>query len=102
MIPEDVFVIQIKIIVADFLTCHTAFSKTVVERDIQMVINSINSDNIPGMPVFDAFFRVIAADGDHAPKSKCVTENLHRLGNALADAHALSQRTYDLVRIGFF
>ena len=100
VIQEDGLIVQIEIIVTDFLPGHAAFSKAVIERGIQMIIGAINPDNVPGMAVFDAFFRIIAANRDHAPDSKRIAKNLYCFGNPFTNTHALPQRTNDLVGIG--
>ena len=102
MIPEDGFIIQIEIIVADLLSGLAAFAETVVERSIQMVVRFSDLDDVPGMAVFDALFRVIAAERDHAPDAERITKNFDRFGDALADADALSQRSDDLMGVGLF
>ena len=89
MIPKNIFVIQIKVVIADFRTGHAAFSKTVVKGGIQMIKLAVNADNVPGMPVFDTLLRIIAADGNHAPDSKSIAQHLHRFGNAFTNSHAL-------------
>ena len=67
-----------------------------------MISNTSDFDNIPGMPVFDPFLWIVAAQSDHAPHSKCIQQNLHCLCNSLADAHTLSQGTDDLMGIWLF
>ena len=56
VIPEDGFIIQIDIIVADLLPCLAAFAETVVEGSVQMVVRFPDLDDVPGMAVFDALF----------------------------------------------
>ena len=102
MIPEDGFIIQIEIIVADLLPGLEAFAETVVEGSVQMVVRFPDLDDVPGMAVFDALFRVIAAERDHAPDAERITKNFDRFGDALADADALSQRSDDLMGVGLF
>ena len=102
VIPEDGFIIQIEIIVADLLPGLEAFAETVVEGSVQMVVRFPDLDDVPGMAVFDALFRVIAAERDHAPDAERITKNFDRFGDALADADALSQRSDDLMGVGLF
>lgn len=54
------------------------------------------------MAVFDAFFRIIPAQGDHAPDSQSITEDLDGFGNSLTDADAVSEGTDDLVGVRLF
>ena len=56
MVTKDVFVIQIKIIVADADRAVLVFAKSIVKGGVQMVVLSVNPDNIPGVAVFDPFF----------------------------------------------
>ena len=102
MVPEDGFIVQIEIIVADFLPSHTAFSQTVVKRGIQMIIHAVDADNVPGMAVFDAFFRIIAANCDHTPDPKGIAKDLYCFGDSLTDSYPLSKRTNDLMGISLF
>lgn len=74
MVTEDVFVIQIKIIVADADRTVLVFAKSIVKGGIQMVVLSVNPDNIPGVAVLDPFFRIVSADGDDAPDTKGIAE----------------------------
>ena len=67
-----------------------------------MVVRFSDLDDVPGMAVFDALFRVIAAERDHAPDAERITKNFDRFGDALADADALSQRSDDLMGVGLF
>ena len=67
-----------------------------------MIIYAIYLYNIPGVPVFDSFFRIVTANCDHTPYSQRIQKNLHRFRNALAYPDALSKRTYDLMGICFF
>ena len=75
MVTEDVFVIQIKIIVADTDRIILVSAKCIVKSGIQMIILSVDSDNVPGMAVFDTFFGIISADGDNTPDSEGIAEN---------------------------
>ena len=102
MVAEDRLVVEIEVIVADLLPCLAAFAETVVEGSVQMVVRFPDLDDVPGMAVFDALFRVIAAERDHAPDAERITENFDRFGDALADADALSQRSDDLMGVGLF
>ena len=94
--------INVEVIVADLLPCLAAFAETVVEGSVQMVVRFPDLDDVPGMAVFDALFRVIAAERDHAPDAERITKNFDRFGDALADADALSQRSDDLMGVGLF
>lgn len=58
VVAEDVFVIWIKVVVSDVDRIIFVFAKSIVKSGIQMVVLSINADNVPGMAVFDAFFRL--------------------------------------------
>ena len=77
MVTENLLVIQIEIIIADFgiflifLMC-IIFTESVVEGSIQMVLSTVDLDDIPGMAVFDTFVRIIAADGDDAPDTQSI------------------------------
>ena len=102
VVAEDRLVVEIEVIVADFLPCLAAFAETVVEGSVQMVVRFSDLDDVPGMAVFDALFRVIAAERDHAPDAERITKNFDRFGDALADADALSQRSDDLMGVGLF
>ena len=64
-----------------------------------MVIPAADFHDIPGVAVFDALFRIGFGYSYHAPDPQGVAENLHRLGDPLADAHALAQGADDLVGI---
>ena len=102
VVAEDRLVVEIEVIVADLLPCLAAFAETVVEGSVQMVVRFPDLDDVPGMAVFDALFRVIAAERDHAPDAERITKNFDRFGDALADADALSQRSDDLMGVGLF
>ena len=54
------------------------------------------------LTVLDPFLRIVAADSDYTPHTQRITKHLHRFGNALADTHALSQRSDNLMGIGLF
>ena len=67
-----------------------------------MIILPADPHNIPGVTVLDPFLRIVAADSDYTPHTQRITKHLHRFGNALADTHALSQRSDNLMGIGLF
>ena len=98
MVPEQPFVIQIEVIVAD----DAVMAQGVVEGGIQMDILAVQLQNVPGVAVFDALFRVSLGDGDDAPQAQRVTEDFHRFGNALTYAHTLAQRADDLMGVRLF
>ena len=102
MVTKDVFVIQIKIIVADADRAVLVFAKSIVKGGVQMVVLSVNPDNIPGVAVFDPFFRIVSADGDDAPDTKGIAEHFYRFGDSLTDAYAVSKRPDDLVGVWLF
>ena len=102
MVTEDAFVIQIKIIIADADRTVFVFSESIVEGGIQMIILAVDPDNIPGMAVFDPLLRIVSADGDDAPDTKSIAENLYGFGDSLADPHTVAERTDDLMRIRLF
>lgn len=96
VIPEDIFVIQIEVVVTDAIV-----TQGIVKGDIHVIIFATQFYDIPGVAVFDPFFRVVAADNDHTPEPQCIAQNFYCLGNPLADTHTLSQRSNDLMGIGF-
>ena len=101
MIFENLFVIQIKVIITnifDFIT----LAKCIIKCCIQMIVCTADPDNVPGMTVFDSFFRIIPAYRDHTPDSQRIEKDLDCFGNAFADANALSQRSNDLMGICLF
>ena len=102
MVTEDGFIIEIKVVISDLRTGLEAFSEAVVEGCIEVIISFSNLYDIPGMAVFDAFFRIIPAQGDHAPDSQSITEDLDGFGNSLTDADAVSKGTDDLVGVRLF
>ena len=101
MIFENLFVIQIKVIITDIFDFIT-LSKCIIKCCIQMIICTADPDNVPGMTVFNSFFRIIPAYCDHTPDSQRIEKNFHCFCNAFTDAHALSQRTNDLMGIRLF
>ena len=96
VITKDIFVIQIEVVITDAIV-----AQGIVKGGIQVIIFSAQLYNIPGMAVFDPFFRVVAADNDHAPESQGIAQYFDCLGNPLADTHTLSQRSDNLMGIGF-
>ena len=58
MVTKDVFVIQIKIIVADTDRIILVSAKCIVKCGIQMIILPADAHDIPGVAVFDPFFRI--------------------------------------------
>ena len=64
-----------------------------------MIVLSVDPDDVPGMTVFDPFFRIVPADGDNTPYTKGITEDLYGFGDSLADTDTMAQRPDDLVRI---
>lgn len=67
-----------------------------------MIVLSVDPDDVPGMTVFDPFFRIVPTDGDNTPHTESITENLYRFGNSLADTDTMAQRPDDLVGIWLF
>ena len=67
-------------------------SQTVVKGGVQMIILTSQPNHIPGMPVFNALFRICFRNGDHTPDAQRVAENFDRFGNSLTDTDALAQR----------
>lgn len=67
-----------------------------------MIVLSVDSDDVPGMTVFDPFFRIVPADGDNTPYTKGITEDLYGFGDSLADTDTMAQRPDDLVGIWLF
>ena len=59
-------------------------------------------DDVPGVQVAFTIGTVPVADGDHARQTEPVTQQLDRLGHALAHADAVGQRADDLVGIRLF
>ncbi len=57
MVAEDRLVVEIEVIVTDFLAGLEAFAETVVEGSVQMVVRFPDLDDVPGMAVFDALFQ---------------------------------------------
>lgn len=102
VVAEDRLVVEIEIIVADLLPCLAAFAETVVEGSVQMVVRFPDLDDVPGMAVFDALFRVIAAERDHAPDAERITKNFDRFGDASQTPDALSQRSDDVMGVRAF
>ena len=102
MVTEDVFVIQIKIIVADTDRIILVSAKCIVKSGIQMIILSVDSDNVPGMAVFDTFFGIISADGDNTPDSEGIAENFYGFGDSLTDADTMAKRSDDLMGVWLF
>ena len=98
MVFKNMSIVQIKVIVADVCSFITV-SKCIVKCCIQMIVCTADSDNVPGMTVFDSFFRIVAAYRDHTPDSQRIEKDLDCFGNAFADANALSQRSNDLMGI---
>ena len=90
MVTEDVFVIQIKIIVTDTGWGVFVFAQSIIESGIQMIVLSVDPDDVPGMTVFDPFFRIVPADGDNTPYTKGITEDLYGFGDSLADTDTMA------------
>ena len=67
-----------------------------------MIVLSVDPDDVPGMTVFDPFFRIVPADGDNTPYTKGITEDLYGFGDSLADTDTMAQRPDDLVGIWLF
>ena len=67
-----------------------------------MIVLSLDPDDVPGMTVFDPFFRIVPADGDNTPYTKGITEDLYGFGDSLADTDTMAQRPDDLVGIWLF
>ena len=107
MVSKDLLIIQVEIIIADFgiffvFLMRIIFTESIVKSGIQMVISTVDPDDIPCMAIFDALIRVITADGNDAPDTQGIQKNFNCLGDSLADSYALSSRTDDLVGVGFF
>ena len=100
VIPENTFIVEVKVIITDVLYL-IIFAKSIIKCCIQMIVYTANSDNIPGMAVFDTFIWVVAADCDHTPDSQFIKQYFNRLGDSLTDTNALSKRSYDFMGIGF-
>ena len=66
-----------------------------------MVICAPDFYDVPGMSVFDILLWVSLRNHHDAPDTQLIAEDLHGLGNSLANTHPLSQRTEDLMGIGF-
>ena len=98
VVPEEALVVQVEVVVPE----DAVLPQGVVEGGVQVIILSVQLQNVPGVAVFHATLRVCLGDGDHAPDAQGVTEDLHRLGDALAHPHAVGERTDDLVGIGLF
>ena len=81
VVAEDRLVVEIEVIVADFLAGLETFAETVVEGSVQMVVRFPDLEMFLGMAVFDAF-QVIAAERDHAPDAERITKNFDRFGDA--------------------
>ena len=98
MIPEDIFVIQIEVVVA-----HDAgLAQRGVKGGVQVVALAVHRYHVPGVAVADAALRRDLAQRHDAPEAEPVTQGLDGLGNALAHADALRQRAEDLVGVGLF
>ena len=67
-----------------------------------MIILSVDSDNVPGMAVFDTFFGIISADGDNTPDSEGIAENFYGFGDSLTDADTMAKRSDDLMGVWLF
>lgn len=67
-----------------------------------MIVLSVDPDDVPGMTVFDPFFRIVPTDGDNTPYTKGITEDLYGFGDSLADTDTMAQRPDDLVGIWLF
>ena len=102
MIPENIFVIQIEIVIADADRSVLIFAQSIVEGGIQMIVLPVDADNVPGVAVFNAFFRIVSADGDDAPESQSIAENLYRFGDSLTDTDTMTKRADDFVGIWLF
>ena len=98
MVSEYFFVVQIEVVVPD----DAIAPQGVVKGGVQVEVLSAQFHDVPGVPVADAFFRVVFGDDHDAPQTECVTEGFHRLGNPLTDTDALPQRSQDLVGVGLF
>ena len=101
MIPEYTFVIKIEIIITNIFDFITV-SECIIKSRIQMIIHPADPDNVPGMTVFDTFFRIVSTYCDHAPDAQRIQKDFYRFCNALADTNALSERADDLMGISFF
>ena len=98
---ENLFVIQIKVIITNIFDFVT-LAKCIIKCCIQMIICTADPDNVPGMTVFDTFFRIVSTYCDHAPDAQRIQKDFYRFCNALADTNALSERADDLMGISFF
>ena len=90
VIPENLFIFQIEIIIAQFLSCKTVLPKGIVKCNIQMIKLSADFYDIPCMPILDAFLWIVSANGNHAPDPKGITQHFHRFCNPLTDSHTMS------------
>lgn len=67
-----------------------------------MIVALADADDVPGVAVFDAFFRIVPTEGDDTPDAKCVTEAFDGLCDSFAHADTLPERADDLMGIGLF
>ena len=95
--PGRYFVIQIEVVVTDAIV-----TQGIVKGDIHVIIFATQFYDIPGVAVFDPFFRIVPADGDNTPYTKGITEDLYGFGDSLADTDTMAQRPDDLVGIWLF
>ena len=63
VVAEDRLVVEIEVIVADFLAGLETFAETVVEGSVQMVVRFPDLDDVPGMAVFYTPLRGRLAEG---------------------------------------
>ena len=96
MVAEQVFVIQIEIVVPK----RAVPAQRGVEGGVQVKIPPIQPKNIPSMAVLDTSVRRRFGDRDDTPHTQRVAQDLDRLGDPLTHSHALAQRSDDLVGIG--
>ena len=85
MIPENIFVIQIEVVVTDAIV-----TQGIVKSCIQMVLLTIDFYDIPGMAVFDPFFRIIATDYNHTPDAQRIAQYFHCFCYPFADTYPLA------------
>jgi hypothetical protein len=67
MVAEHRLIVEVKIIVTALGILPRPSGQTIVKCRIQMIILPADAHDIPGVAVFDAFFRIVAANRNHTP-----------------------------------
>ena len=75
MISENLFIVQIEIIIADLLPCRAVLSKRIVKGCIQMIVGLSDFYDIPSMTIFNFLFWIGLGNYDDSPDPEGIAQN---------------------------